>query len=307
MQDFDAFVSQQMAYNQKAQSHKIRISIDSQGLHDEILDTTSNIEPSKRAGPASPFIDIPDLLTFSFSGRRRQLDELAEVLINPTKPASMWCVIHGMPGVGKSQIALRFAQDAFDAGHFAYVLWISASTLEKLTQGLSSLVDLLELPHPGTNNQNARLSATRRWLEAAKDEGAKWLLVFDNVGDSTIELIRALIPRNHGGGRMLFTTRSEQTASLLAVHGAHQHKIIELLPPEVEEAVDLFYAAAGTLIRPEERSEARKLVKTIGRLPLAIDQAASFLKVSQGHYNISGLIDLYEGEHGIDVSVHSSL
>jgi hypothetical protein len=296
-----------MAYNQKTQSNKIRISINSQDLDDKILDTTSNIEPNKPTGPAGSFIDIPDLLTFSFSGRRQQLDELAGVLVNSTEPASMCCVIHGMPGVGKSQIALRFAQDAFDAGHFAYVLWIYASTVEKLTQGLSSLVDLLELPHPGTNDQNARLSATRRWLETAKDGGArKWLLVFDNVDNSIIELVRALIPRNHAGGSVLFTTRSEHTASLLAAHGTHQHKIIELLPPEDEEAVDLFYAAAGARIRPEERSEARELVKTIGRLPLAIDQAASFLKVSQGHYNISELIKLYGGEHRMDVSAYSS-
>ena len=67
-----------------------------------------------------------------------------------------------MPGVGKTQLALKFATVA---SQFPYVFWVSAASAEKLTQDVSKMVDLLCIPGRQTQNQVSRLTAARVWLE----------------------------------------------------------------------------------------------------------------------------------------------
>jgi AAA ATPase domain len=64
----------------------------------------------------SPFIDGPfDLLSVSFTGREMQLDQLGQWLKPSASNTSLRCLVHGMPGVGKSQLALQFAQNVFES------------------------------------------------------------------------------------------------------------------------------------------------------------------------------------------------
>lgn len=51
-----------------------------------------------------------------------------------------------MPGVGKTQLALKFAMLAFQKGQYPYVFWVSGVSVEKLSQDVSKMVDLLRLP-----------------------------------------------------------------------------------------------------------------------------------------------------------------
>ena len=252
--------------------------------------------------PVTPFIEAPiDLLTGDFTGREKELDKMSRAL-RESKARSRY-VLYGMPGVGKSQLALRFTQISFERKDYAYVLWISASTIEKLTQGFTSLVDLFQITDLSSPDQNARLTAARQWLEADnRDDESEWLLIFDNVEAAALETLRILLPRNHAQGSILFTPRNDSIALALARIGANGQQISELQPPDTEEAAKLLYRAAGLDIQHSTEpisTEAKELVNTVGRLPLAVGQAASFMK--QAHYSIGGLLTLYKGKHRLEV------
>jgi GTPase SAR1 family protein len=53
------------------------------------------------------------------------------------------CVIYGMHGIGKTQLVLRFANDSFDQERYSHVFWMSATTVEKLSQGFADLLTLV--------------------------------------------------------------------------------------------------------------------------------------------------------------------
>ena len=257
------------------------------------------IEPE----PIAPFIEAPlDLLSPNFSGREQELAKVKQGLQNRQIHDSSRFILHGMPGVGKSQLALRFAQSAFEARLYTYVLWISTQTIEKLTQQFASLVDLLALPDVSESNQSSRLAAVRRWLEAS-NEKTRWLLIFDNVDASTVESLRSLTPRKHTSGSILFTTRSDRVALALAAQDVHRQQTLELRPPSPKEATDLLFRGSGLAeqsLDPSWNSQAEELVNSIGRLPLAINQATSFMK--QTGYSVGDLLGLYKSEHKLEVS-----
>jgi hypothetical protein len=90
---------------------------------------------------ASPFIEAPfSLLSVNFTGREAQLDQLGQWSKSHSSQPTVRYLIHGMPGVGKSQLALQFAQNVFETKEYSYVLWISASSEEKINAGLRLFV-----------------------------------------------------------------------------------------------------------------------------------------------------------------------
>jgi DNA polymerase III delta prime subunit len=257
--------------------------------------------------PAAPFIAGPfDLLSVSFTGREAQLDQLGKWLKSSSTQWTVRCLIHGMPGVGKSQLALEFAQRAFETQEYSYILWISASTEEKLTQGFVSLLDKLNI-RDTSPDQNARVVATREWLERSHERKSdRWLLIFDNVNLQTSESIRSMLPRTHPGGAMLFTSRNEDVAFNLSTHRNQELSTLDLQPfSELEAARFLFRDAGLSDERLTDASEAevKDLANILGRLPLAIDQAASFMKLG---YSVKDLLELHRSDERINVS-HSSV
>lgn len=66
-----------------------------------------------------------------------------------------------MPGVGKTQLALKFATLAFPKGQYPYVFWVSAASVEKLTRDFIKLEDLVRLPGRCTVDQASKLTVVR--------------------------------------------------------------------------------------------------------------------------------------------------
>lgn len=91
-----------------------------------------------------------------------------------------------MPGVGKTQLALKFAILAHENGQYPYTFWVSAESVEKLSQGISKMVDLLCLPGRHTLNQASRLTAARAWLEEST-AAERSLVILDNVSEETVK------------------------------------------------------------------------------------------------------------------------
>lgn len=247
------------------------------------------------------FNDAPlDLLSTHFTGRTEELEYLHRIFNDTSQTEPTRCAIHGMPGLGKTQLVLRFAKISFEQQRFLSVFWISATTVEKINQGFSKILDLVGHPDKSNPLQSARLISTRRWLEEHKS----WLLIIDNVDSSTVGFLRDHLPRHSPDGCILFTTRSEQIAKSVASAAGRQQHILSLRPPDLKSSMDLLLSEAGVNsadMSETSTSKAGHIVKLVGCLPLAISQAASFM--SESFITLDDLLELYRGEHKIEVSL----
>ena len=207
------------------------------------------------------------------------------------------CVIHGMPGVGKTQLALRYATLAFERSEDMYTFWVSAGSVEKLARDFAKLVDLLHLPKRYAMDQVTKLTAARAWLEDPTAK-KKWLLVLDNVTQETMRMIFGdILPRRNSGGRLLLTTRTATIAESCTIPG--KSLMIALRPPGTDDAVAMLAAGAEMDGGRANHTDLERLVQAVGNLPLAIDQAASYLKGYES--STKELLDLYKSEEAMEV------
>src|SRR5580704_3885361 len=105
------------------------------------------------------FNDAPlDSLSVPFIGREKELSYLSQVLdvVHGNMPTR--CVVHGMQGLGKSQLALQMAKLSFDSQRYSVIFWISATTVEKLNQGFAKLLDLIGHPDRFHPEQSTKLT-----------------------------------------------------------------------------------------------------------------------------------------------------
>ena len=258
----------------------------------------------ERQHSASPFLDGPfDLLSVSFTGREAELDQLGQWVKSRSTQSTVRYLVHGMPGVGKSQLALQFAQNAFETKEYSYILWISASSEEKVTQGFVSLFDKLGIRDTAASDQSVRVAALRRWLECSHEgKSDRWLLIFDNVDRKTSQILRSMLPRTHPGGAILFTSRNEDVALNLSTHRNQELITLELQPFSEREATGFLSRVAGLSaerITDANDADVKDLANIVGRLPLAIDQAAAFMRLG---YSVKDMLDLHRSDERLKVS-----
>jgi hypothetical protein len=262
--------------------------------------------PFETAGPSSQaptslcFNDAPlELLSVYFTGRMKEWTRIGEIFDTVHDDVPTICVIHGMHGIGKSQLALQFANSAFNQRRYSLVFWLSAATVERLNHGFSNILNLIGHPERFHSEQSARLAAARCWLEDTRS--LSWLLVLDNVDRSALDFVRDYMPRNNRRGNILFTTRTEIIAMALA---RQQYDVIELGLLDVQEAVNLLLTETNTNANSHTSSALRKaenVVKCVGCLPLTVSQAASFMKVSCK--NLDDILFLFGSKHKMPVSL----
>ena len=256
----------------------------------------------KPPAPQAPFIEAPvDLLSINFTGREKELALMTKAFERPRRNMPLRCVLFGDQGVGKSQLTYKWAGWTFTQNMNAYVLWISATTVEKLCQGFCRLLHLVNHPDRSHPEQSVRLTAARRWLEEV--DSGNWLLVLDNVFPDALDFLRQHLPRQNGRGSILFTTRTEGVAGALASTAGEQHEVVEVPLLDVKDGVQLFlgHFNNGEFDAPSAKVE--KMVKSVGCLPLAIAHATAYMK--QTGSTVDDMLKLYQSERKIDVSPFS--
>lgn len=246
-----------------------------------------------------------DLVSSFFTGRDPEL-AFIESHIKPSganRPAR--CVIYGMTGIGKSQLVRRFANLGYESHVFDCILWVSATAVDKISRGIVDLLKLL----PGIGrydpDQNAQLVDARRWLETTT---RKWLVIFDDVTLNVIPFLREHLPRENNCGTLIFTTRTCEVAEGIVPVDDQQRCIMELKALTVEDSATLLRKAAGYEENgASDQASAEGLVKQIGCLPLAVEQAGAFMK--QKHIPASELQTMYDKSalHHVSLFVHAFL
>jgi NB-ARC domain len=224
-----------------------------------------------------------DLLAANFTGRLKDLDFLSQVFGAVTEDdVPNRCVVHGMPGLGKTKLVLRFAQIVFARLLYSHIFWMSAAAQDKLISGMTKILDLVGHAERTRSEQDAKLTAARLWLEdSQRIDGVRWLLVLDNVDRSALDFLREHLPRRNVKGNILFTTRSSDVADALVRVPGERHSTLGLRVPDLAEGTHLFLSSSGigaNALTPMQEIQVEELVENLGCLPLAVVQAASYMR-----------------------------
>ncbi|KAJ7348471.1 hypothetical protein DFH08DRAFT_743874 [Mycena albidolilacea] len=215
------------------------------------------IQRVKNFPPASPI----------FQGRQNILDQMQQFFSTDSGNQKIF-LLYGLGGAGKSQIALKFAEDS--AFRFSDMFMVDTTTTKTIETGLKNIV--------ATKNCGTTWQDALKWLVANQDG---WLLFFDNADDPTINLYKFFPKCKHGN--ILITSRNPG----LCPH-VGSHSLVSDL--EETDAVQLLLRSASKEVTDRNRGTATGIVKALSCFPLAIIQAGAFIAKSQA---LEDYLELY--------------
>lgn len=227
---------------------------------------------------------VPYPRTPFFTGREEVLRALHEKLTQEHAIAlSRSCALTGLGGIGKTQTAIEYAY-RYTADYSA-VFWINAETLESIISSFATVADVLSLPEKEDPEQNRTVTAVIRWL----NDHHQWLLIFDNIEE--LELVKSFLPSAHCGS-LLFTSRRQAL-------GISAHILnLEKLTGEESRLFLLYRArllAPGISLKhltPADEAAVRAIVEALDGLPLALDQAGSYIE--ETHCDLEEYLQWYQ-------------
>ena len=237
------------------------------------MEAIADRKPELRAGfvrvitPLPPVVlqNLPFAPNPLFTGRDTELEALRQGLQQRgTMAVTQTVAVHGLGGVGKTQLAVQYAWNhlrEFDA-----VLWARADSSEALEADLAALAFVLRLPEAKQREQAVQSKAALNWLA----EHERWLLIIDNADtEATARAVGQLLLPSLPGAVLITSRLSRWPIN------------VSQLPLDLFSAEQ---AARYLLARVSEQrheagneEQARKLAEELGYLPLALEQAGSFI------------------------------
>ncbi|MFB8140092.1 FxSxx-COOH system tetratricopeptide repeat protein [Streptomyces parvus] len=187
-----------------------------------------------------------------FSGREAVIVQLRESLLSGQQAVVQ--ALHGMGGIGKTQIALEYAHRF--SGQYDLVWWIDAEQSDQIPVHYTELADRLGIAKPDAGSDpNAR--AVLHHLRTRQ----RWLIVLDNAEDPA--QIAPWLPE--GPGHVLITSRNHNWRGIAHPTGLDVFTRSDSL------------AYLGTRIPGTTPAQADALAQDLGDLPLALAQAAGVI------------------------------
>jgi tetratricopeptide (TPR) repeat protein len=172
-------------------------------------------------------------------------------------------VVHGLGGVGKTQLAVQYAW--LHRNRFTALLWLPADSESSILTGLARIYESLSLPAMQTPTDAAQAEAVLKWLR----DHTGWLLIADNA-DST-EAQTALL-----------TKLSTITTGCVIITSCLEDWDLHTAPIPLDAWTD-DQGAAWLCERLTEKKltclavDANALSHALGGLPLALEQAAAYM------------------------------
>ncbi|MFI0468572.1 FxSxx-COOH system tetratricopeptide repeat protein [Saccharopolyspora sp. 5N102] len=185
-----------------------------------------------------------------FTGRDGVLVPLRERLLSGKNTQ----VLHGIGGVGKTQLAIEYAH-GFAAG-YDLVWWVDSERTGLISEQFAALAVAAGLVGTNTDHTAAEL-AVRKYFR----ENSRWLLVFDNAEDP--DAVRPWL--SGAAGHVLITSRNpawNEIGTRTEVQEFQRQESIALLRSRQPGLAD---------------AEADRLADELGDLPLALAQAGGTL------------------------------
>jgi tetratricopeptide (TPR) repeat protein len=189
----------------------------------------------------------------------------------------------------KSQIAIEYAYRFKKKHPQFHVFWVFAANRSRFQQAYQDIAERLSLPGYDDPAADA-CKLVSRWLA---EEDTQWLMIIDNADDAELfsysdeakpaaedptqsqpPLIKYLPSRLSASKLLLITTRSLKIGDILS----NGEQCIEVPQFNHEEALRLLQHRSKEPAASDKSPESDKLLQVLEYIPLAITQAAAFIR-----------------------------
>lgn len=184
--------------------------------------------------------------------------------------------LHGMAGVGKTQLALSFANSHRD--QYPAIFWVHADQDQKMAQDYDDFAKNLSLDLGGTDGQLQNRAKFKNWLIK---EPTSWLLIFDNVDN--LASIKPFWP-SAGHGSIIVTAKNPEAITSLVQKSIH-------LEPFSEKEGAKYLLSRLSDPSSQDESLATVIAKKLGGLPIALSHVAGFIEATSCTFE--ELLDMY--------------
>ena len=254
----------------------MKIEEDHNGLKETLNDHGRRITEleTSSSGDSKPAYNLPPR-QLNFTGRTEDLQKIQQSYLQQNKIT----ILSGLGGIGKTSLALEFAHvnlDSFPGG----VFWITADTENDETILRTSISELSVQINSSITDPVQQTQIVTNYLRNIEENV---LLVVDNL--DTLPTSTSIVNQLVNGAwisdskvELLITTRIEERE--LEANAFQDASIISLDTLNVEDAVIFLCRRSNRQI---DGIDAHNLAFELGYLPLALDQAAVYLKA---HRNV---------------------
>ncbi|KND89201.1 Protein SERAC1 [Tolypocladium ophioglossoides CBS 100239] len=265
----------------------------------------------RRRGPGTHFV-VPYVENRHFVGRSETLAQLKRQLGLGQRPgdspARLRVSLHGLGGVGKTQVALAYVFWLCTTCPEISVFWVHASSAERFHQSFFDIAQKCEIPGRDDPKMDVLL-LVKNWL--GDQNRRRWLMVIDNADDTelffnksdttpnaNVENLASYLPESDQGS-LLITTRNKQTGIKLTMG---KTPIVKDRMEDGDCRTLLQTRLEGNAATDHDLST---LAKRLEYLPLALVQAAAFIQENsitvQEYFELQddsdqGLVDLLSEE-----------
>lgn len=145
-----------------------------------------------------------------FVGREYELNKIAKALHpNPKAQKQRRLILGGMGGIGKTQLAIAYAESG--RGSYTSGFWLNAVSEALLKDSFRLIASIIfDIEDPGVLEDKEIVRRIHQWLSNPKNTG--WLLIFDNYDDpDQFRIDNYFPPASHGA--ILVTSRRPDDVS----------------------------------------------------------------------------------------------
>ena len=223
-----------------------------------------------------------------FIERKERTNALEQALVSSSQLRNI-LVLHGLGGTGKTQLALHHLHNTNSS--YSFRGWLIAKDKNTLLANYRTLAIEAGLLQKDEESEKIIIGRVLRWF----NDNPGWLLVFDNAPD--YQTIASFLPEN--GGNVIITSRSALWQGICSTLTS-----ISVEDMTEAESIGLVEKMSGC---KESIEDIKKLLETMGHLPLALAQAAAYLQQQKQltHYTIKDYIREYNKERKLLLAQNS--